>query len=825
MSINNRRVLTLCQKLNPYNNLLYLRKQKDIIMKKLFKILGILILVIILGIVGLWGYLKSTGPKYSGTIDLDGITSPVIVYYDDYGIPHIYAQNAEDAYHALGYAHAQDRLFQMEMIRRLMSGRLAEILGDKLLNNDRIFLNLRLREAARKSAEKWFSNENDPVVKEAKAYLDGINDFVDHGKMPIEFRLLKIPKRHFEPVDIYTTIEYLTLGFSAGLDEEPIMSKIYQELGPAYLEGWDLGTDTLFGNVAELAQNEDLSFFSPIEALNEVGLPLWEGSNSWVLAPKRTESGKVIFANDTHIGFSQPSVWYEAHLEYPGFSFYGNYLAGVPFGVIGHTREHAWGLTIFPVDNMDLYQEKLNPENPNQVWEDDHWQDLNYAIEIIPVKGKDGMYNDTMKIPITRHGPVIKDARPYIKNEINHPISLQWTALKIETQFLHAARAFAHGKSMDDMRKAAHFVDILGLNVMYGDAKGNIAKWSAGRIPIRPDHVNSKLILDGASGKDEWLGYYDFTQNPQTENPEIGYVVSSNDAPPMVNGHFYNGYYPAQGRIGRVVKRLAEKDKWNIEALKSIQMDHQSDVHAKIAKVILGEVPEMGDNVVLKVLKGWDGVYGVGDNAPVVFTKLVYEIMEEGMKDELGEAAFNSLRSTYLFKNNYQWIIPNAHSPWWDNIHTKEKKETRKDIFAKAINRTEKELKAQLGENPADWKWGKVHTLTHIHPIGRDETMNKIFHFNVGPFPVESTDGVPDKLAFVPNGDGKYPVISGPALRILLDFADVEHSISINPTGESGSIYSSHYNDQAQMYVDGKYRLQMMNKSKIQENGKSLTIK
>ena len=619
-------------------------------MKKLFKILGVLILVIVLAFVGLWFYLKSTGPKYSGVVDLEGIVAPVDIHFDDYGIPHIYAENAKDAYHALGYVHAQDRLFQMEMIRRLVSGRLSELLGEKTLKSDRAFLNLRLRATAQKAAAKWFANEDDPMVQEAKAYLAGINDFIDHGKMPIEFRLLKIPMTHFEPVDIYTTINYMTLGFTAGLDEEPIVTKIYKKLGPEYLKNWNIGNAALLDSTPSLSQNEDLSFFSPIEALDEIGMPLWEGSNAWVVSAKLSKSGKVLFANDTHIGFSQPSVWYEAHLEYPGFSFYGNYLAGVPFGIVGHTREFAWGLTIFPMDNMDIYQEKLNPENANEVWENDHWQKMKIVEEIIPVKGDDGMYNDTLHIPFTRHGPVVHEAKEYIANEINAPVSLKWGALEMETMFLQGARSFAMAKNLNDIRAAAGMVDILGLNIMYGDIHGNIAKWSAGKIPIRPKHVNSKLILDGASGKDEWLGYYDFSDNPKIENPEIGYVASSNEAPHLVDGRFYAGYYPAQGRIGRVQKLLAGKEKWSLEEFKSIHLDDVSDVHLSIVDAILKASPEKSDNVVLKVLKDWDGSNGIGDYAPVVFTKLIFRIMEEATKDELGEAAFDSFRATYFFK-------------------------------------------------------------------------------------------------------------------------------------------------------------------------------
>ncbi len=792
-------------------------------MKRIFKILGILIVLILFVALGLWFYLKSTAPKYKGTIDLADITAPVEVSFDGYGIPHIYAKNAKDAFHALGYVHAQDRLFQMEMIRRLVSGQLSELVGPNALKTDKLFLNLRLRDAAQRAADKWFSNTNDPVVIEANAYLQGINDFIDQGKMPIEFRLLKIPKRHFKPVDIYLTLEYMTLGFTAALKEEPVLTKIYQELGADYIKNWDTGTSNMFQDSVTLSQIEDLSFFAPMEALEEMAMPLWEGSNGWVLSPKRSKSGKVLFANDTHIGFSQPSVWYEAHMEYPGFSFYGNYLAGVPFPIIGHSREIAYGLTIFPMDNMDLYKEKINPENPLQVWENDHWATIKTVQEIINIKGDDGIYQDTFWVNITRHGPIIKEANDYVANEVKVPVSLKWGALEFETRFLHCSRNFTHATTMEEAKTVASELDILGLNVLYGDATGNIAKWSTGKIPIRPAHVNSKLILDGASGKDEWLGYYDFSKNPKVENPEIGFVASSNEAPPVINGTFITGYYPAEGRKPRLLKRLAEKEKWSLEAFKTIQLDNQSDVHKSIAQAIIKAVPEKEDNVILKILKDWDGSYQLEDAAPTVFTKLAFEIMETSMIDELGQASFDALSGVYLFKNNYQWMIPDAQSPWWDDVRTKDIKESQKDIFAQAIDRTEKELKTQFGDNPRDWKWRKVHQVTHIHPIGRKPSMAK--YFNVGPFPIAGSNGTLNKLGFTPNSTGKYEVLNGPALRILLDFADVEHSESINPTGQSGNVFSPHYQDQAQKYVDGVYRKQLMNPIEIRANGSKLTIK
>jgi len=794
---------------------------------KWFKITLACLLTLLLALfLGGWIFLKKSAPQYEGQLDLGGLSEKVDVYFDDYGIPHIYAGAATDAYYALGYLHAQERLFQMEMIRRLSTGRMAEILGPELIEVDQFFRTLGIRQIAEKSAQKYFSDSNPDFIKESRAYLAGINEYLEYGKTPIEFRMLGIPKEKFHPEDIYTTFGYMALGFTLALTEEPLMTKIRDSLGLDYIRDIWLHAagqaDSLLYEKSKLPVKNNLESFSVKNIFNELGMPIWHGSNSWVIAPSKSSSGKVIFANDTHIKFSQPSVWYEAHLEYPGFSFYGNYLAGVPFGVIGHNRSVTWGLTIYPIDNLDLYREKAKPENPDELWENDHWAPVKTRSEIIKVKGGE---DEVFEVKNSRHGPILNEVVKELE-QLEDPISLSWVMIKEPTKMLQACYQLNHATGIDDARQAASLVDILGLNLMYGDINGNIAWWAGGKIPIRPEHQHSKFILDGASGKDEILGYYDFSQNPQTENPASGFVASANHEPKKIQLRAYQGYYLPANRIKRIREILNNKKLFSVEDMKAIQLDVKSDTNLALAQLISKELKSIAKEEshinLLSLLENWDGQYTLKSNGAVLFTKVLYHILEKGLADELNESDFNNLILTFTFKKSTPGLFNNAKSSWWDNSSTPGQKESRRDIFWAAFEQSAAELTKQLGKDPELWKWENVHTLTHIHPIGMKAPFDKIF--NVGPYPVPGANGVPNKMEYENNGSGNYEVLSGPAIRIILDFADLENSISINPTGQSGNLMSPHYKDQAEMYAKGIYRKQMMNRDEIVGTCKKLEL-
>lgn len=784
-------------------------------------LLGLVILVLTAGI-ALYVYLQTTKPNYSGQLEIVGLKQPVEVFYDEYGVPHIYAQNENDAYLALGYVHAQDRLFQMEMIRRAASGRLSEVLGKDLLKVDKLFRTLGINVFAKAHAEKFLSTDTSGFQRAALAYQQGINEFIRVGKTPLEFSIMGIPKTKFEPQDIYLAVGFMSFGFAEGLRADPVLEKIRVELGEEYLK--DLAVQTPpnavriknFDGEGKIKSSDSLISFLN-NALDKIPVPLWQGSNGWAVAGNRTVSGMPILSNDTHIGYSQPAVWYEAHLEYPGYRFYGHHIAGIPFGLLGQNHFAGWGLTMFENDDTDFFYEETNDNG--QVKYKGEWVDLQFRKEVIKVKD-DVDYE--LILPVTPHGTMISSIIDF--TEELKPASLWWL-LNHETNYaLQAAYQLNHSQNFNDVEKAASLFSSPGLNLMYADAHGNIAWWAVAKLPIRPAHVISKFFLDGASGNDEYLGYYNFSKNPHSVNPPWGYVYSANNQPDTVDGVLYPGYYYPRSRAGRIEELIQPDKKWTMDDMKTTILDVTSHMHADIANqlaVILKGINKPEYNELVTQLENWKGVHEGELTAPSIYYNLLSQTMRLAMADEISQEAFESLAATSVLKNSYEHFIANEKSPWWD-IKSTEAKETRAQIVDQAAAKTIELLTAICGKNPADWQWQKIHTLTHKHALDAVKPLRSFF--NVGPFEVPGGSEVINNLHFGLDTTGYYPVDGGPALRKITDFANLENGETVSPSGQSGNVMSKHYSDQAEMFATGKFRKMLMNKEVIQAGKRKLTL-
>lgn len=787
-------------------------------MKILKRILIVLIALIVLVVVSGYFYLKSTAPDYSGNATLEGLKAEVEVLYDNYGVPHIYAQNEEDAYYALGYVHAQDRLFQMEMLRRAAGGRLSEILGEDLIKVDKLFRTLGINQFAKEHAKKFLSTDTAAFQKTALAYQKGINQYIKTGKTPLEFTIIGIPMEEFTPEDIYLAVGFMSFGFAEGLRADPVLEKIKREYGEAYLADFAIETPAdaeKIRNFKGIIKNShgDSLIASLHEALNKIPVPLWSGSNGWVVSGTRTESGLPILENDTHIGFGQPAVWYEAHIEYPGKSFYGHHIAGIPFGLLGNNRYSGWGLTMFENDDADFFLETVNPENANQVKFKDQWEDLSVRKEIINVKGKPDV---ELEVRSSRHGALVNGIVDNTPDD--QAVALSWILTKEANLALQAAWLLNHGQRFRDAEKGASTFSAPGLNVMYGDVDGNIAWWACAKLPVRPKHVRTKLFLDGASGNDEYLGYYDFSKNPQSINPPWGYVYSANNQPDSVDGVLYPGYYYPKARAGRIVEYLNKEKKWKPDDMKEINLDVVSISAPEVAKEIAAVLAALNKpefSAMIELLESWNGDHKKADTAPSVYYNMLSQIYYMSMKDEIGAEALQSILATSVPKNSVNIFIKNDQSPWWDDVRTKDQEETRAMIFEKAALKTLSLLKETCGENPEDWVWGKIHTLKHNHPLGAVKLLDKFF--SVGPFEVDGGNEVLNNLHFDLDTTGYFHVNGGPALRKIMDFSSIENGETVSPTGQSGNVMSPFYSDQAEMYATGKFRKMLMNRAEIEK--------
>ena len=786
-------------------------------MKIIKRILIYIAALLVLVIIGVYVFLLTTKPTYSGELKLDGLKEEVEVLYDDYGVPHIYAQNEEDAYFALGYVHAQDRLFQMEMLKRAASGRLSEILGPDLLKVDKLFRTLGIHQFAKEHAQKFLTSDTAAFQKDALAYQKGINQFIKTGKTPLEFTIIGIQKEEFKPEDIYLAVGFMSFGFAEGLRADPVLQKIKTEYGNEYLKDLAIQTPT----DAELIKNYDVMneilmdnlITSINESISQLPVPLLQGSNGWVVAADKSTTGFPILANDTHIGFGQPAVWYEAHIEYPGYSFYGHHLAGIPFGLLGNNRFCGWGITMFENDDVDFFMETPNPENLKQVKFKDQWEELKSRNEIIHVKDKEDV---VLEVRSSRHGPIINGIIEHT-TEGSAPVAMSWLLTQVTNEALEAAYRLTHAGTFAEVQKAASLFSAPGLNIMYADTDKNIAWWAVAKLPIRPKHVVSKLFLDGASGNDEYLGFYDFSKNPHAINPPWGYVYSTNNQPDSVEGILYPGYYYPKARAGRVVEFLKQDRQWSPEDMKTINLDVMSVTHSEVAKEIASVLKTLNKaayNPIIQQLETWDGNHKSKDTAPSVYYNMLSQIMYATMSDEIGVAANKTILATSIPKNSYATFLKNDTSPWWDDVRTKESKETRAVIFEKSAVKTLELLAKTCGSKPEQWIWGKIHTLTHAHPLAAVKPLDRFF--NVGPYSVDGGSEVLNNLSFSLDTTGYFPVTSGPALRKVTDFSNIESGETVSPSGQSGNVMSPYYDDQGEMFATGKSRKMLMNRKEIE---------
>ena len=752
---------------------------------------------------GIYGYIDSKQPQRDGELPLSALQAPVKVDYDERGVPHIQAQNEADMYRTLGYVHAQDRLFQMEILRRLARGELAEILGSKLVDTDRLFRTLGIREHADRYAAKM--DMNAPSSQALLAYLDGVNQYQANHPAPLEFDVLGIEKRPFTTADTLSVAGYMAYSFAAAFRTEPVLTHVRDQLGADYLKVFDLDwhPQGVVKPTLAAADWQDLNAIGALSlaALAEAGLPQFEGSNAWAVAGSRTASGKPLLAGDPHIRFAVPSVWYEANLSYPGFSLYGHHQALNPVASLGHNREFAWSITMFQNDDLDLIAEKTNPDNPNQVWYRGEWVELQSRTEQITVKDAEPVSLTLRRSP---HGPIINSALGETAGST--PIAMWWAFLQTENPILDGFYQLNRANTLDAARSAVENIEAPGLNIVWANATGDIGWWAAAKLPRRPAGVNPSFILDGASGEAEKDGYFPFSANPQEENPARGYIVSANYQPVSPTGMAIPGYYNLADRGQRLNERLSDNSvKWDVNNSQALQLEpgtgYPQRLLAPLAADLRAAAGDADEHALVEQLLSWDGQHTLDATAATLFNQLVYQLTFEAMADELSEAFFANLLQTRVLDSALPRLAGDANSPWWDKRGS-DAIETRADTIKAAWHASLAHLRSTLGADSAKWSWGNVHTLIHSHPLGQQKPLDTLF--NVGPFAAPGGHETPNNLS-QPIGPAPWSVVYGPSTRRLIDLADAGSALGINPVGQSGVLFDAHYKDQADGYIRGEY--------------------
>lgn len=841
----------------------------------LFGLVGVLALILLVSRV----YLKSLHPQYEGQIALGELKQPVSVIRDDAGVPHIEAKNQADAYTALGFVVAQDRLFQMELQRRLAAGRLAEVLGPKLVKVDKMARLLLFR----RTAAKYLSQPEkmDPAALSAlDHYIKGVNIFIARGKLPVEFKILRdlagnpdYEMKPFNRVDMLSIVGYMAYSFADGIKTDSlrtifskqIPSINIKDLFPDYAREKPetiiphkpkatpvaqaekspeaTGGTSLAWN--ERSRKELWSFYQQAEeALDMLG-PL-HGSNSWVLGPRRTRSGKAILANDPHIRHSTPGTWMEIHLKYPGYENYGYHMPLLPFPLIAHNRIKGWALTMLENDDLDLYAETLDdPATPTKVKYKGKWVPLVTHSEVIKVRGGKDI---PLEIRVTPHGPIVTDLVAHYKGK---PLAAWWAYHHGDNRPLTALYKLGLARDWREFQEACALVAAPGLNISYADARGNIGWVATAHLPLRPKGVSGRRIMPGDNGKFDIEGFLPPEKNPRLFNPPSGMIITANNKPLVgpVDPYYLprlTGYWRPSDRARRIRELLRRQPRWDLESLKKVQ----TDVYLKGAERMVAELvkifefdPYLLDQlshkeyVAYEVMKGWDYRYGLKSAGASVFHFFVYNLLAEILLDDLGGkvdtewirgdlekeqnkqawARFQTYATNYQHWNFIKYFVRKRNHFLWDNVLTKEV-ETRGTIVLRAWRTTIAGLSKKLGSNPRSWHWSKTHQIEYTFmPYGMKAPLD--LFYKDGPLPAPGTMAVINNMK-ANFGKGEYKVRTVPSVRRLVDFGNLEEAFTILPGGNSGVPGTPFYDDQRKDYLAGRYRTIAFTPSQIQDRGK-----
>lgn len=783
-------------------------------------ILGIFVglVIVVTGGGYLWFHqtLKKALPQTMGQIDFPGLTEKVQILRDTYGVPHIYAKNEPDLLFALGYTVAQDRFWQMEFYRRLGHGRLSEVLGKDFVQVDRYF---RLLTAAGLNGEL---PENLSFFFES--FADGVNAYLEShlDRLPIEFRLLGYAPEPWEVDDYLAILKVVNWGLSSGWGVDLTAAEMLERVGEEKLREafppWP-GDGPLVIPEETRSLSKLLNPVSKtirlVRSLIPISAPA--ASNSWVVSGKRSVTGKPILANDTHLQLNNPSLWWEVHLVCPTINVSGFVLLGLPGVSIGHNLSTAWGITNVMVDDVDFFIEKINPENPRQYWYKDHWEDMRVIEEIIPVKGQEPVETEIL---ITRHGPIVNEEKQGSKDKA---ISARWAFTEAQ-QSAMASYLLLKAEDFRDVKRALRYWEMPGQNFVFADTKGNIGYWCSAAIPMRSGG-DGLLPVPGWTGEYEWEGYVPFVNRPHLLNPEEGSIATANNkiigaSYPYVISH----YWEPMDRITRIRQLLTAKARVSIEDVKRMHQDNYCVLAAEMTPYIIDVLKRrFSDENAEKaadILSGWDFVMEEDSVGACLFAVTFRMLMENVFKDELGKELFeNYVRMVSFPPRAIRMMFRKGSSPWFDNVNTPEA-ETLEDLMVTSLSQAFDELKDTIGGEMDRWIWGRIHTLTFEHVLGKRKLLDLIF--NLGPFPVAGDNLTINKKQYP--YDKPYSVNHGVSQRMIVDFSNMHESLHVLPTGESGHLKSPHYKDQIELYLGGRYHIAWTNRDDVEKNSEAILI-
>ncbi|MBI4595137.1 MAG: penicillin acylase family protein [Candidatus Tectomicrobia bacterium] len=789
--------------------------------KLILSIIVALLVLFVIGISSSYYYLfKRVEPQISGNSYIKGITAPVRVLFDPYGIPHVYAENRQDLYFAQGFLHARERLWQMEVNRLLGQGRMAEVVGEKALELDYFYRLLGLMKAARKS----FASLDADIQEDLQAYSAGVNEFIttNPGRLPVEFTLTGHRPELWHPSDSILIILTTAWILSQNYEEELLSARLILKLGAekarqfiAPYEAKVTGENT--GDTKEEKIPEELKMawrhMAPLISGNKELKKLFAykpqplASNNWVVSGKKSSSGKPIIANDPHLPITLPSFWYEMHLVSPGMNVIGASGAGVPFIIIGHNEHVAWTYTNAMTDNVDLYLIKVDPEHPERYLYDGKWHLIDK--EEIHMKAKGGKHPFRKKAYYTLHGPIVSKMVSIDKSQ--YLVAMVWSGFDVNAD-VSAFAKLNRAKGENEIKEAAQDFGVLSQNLLYADSSGHIGWQLTGKIPFRVKG-NGKYPVPGWESEYLWSGYLPFNSLPHLENPVEEFLATANNK--VVDDsypHIISNTWVAPYRVLRISQLLSEKKQLSKDDFQSIQ----GDAYSLSAKEL---VSQLGDfelenprySGALQELRSWDYTLKAESTAALLYELIAWRIRENQLSRALGELKEAYLGSLLALSFPSVEMLKQLKG---DNLAE------WKNLIERSINEALEALDERLGKAKTNWNWGALHRVDFIHPLGQVKPLNWIL--NLGSFGLGGDENT--IMAGVYSFTNPFKVTVTPSYRIITDLSDFGQAISMNTTGQSGHPFSRHYRDMVRSWLEVKYHPLWFYKEDVEKNAQSRLI-
>ena len=759
----------------------------------------LLAVVLLAGVIAVPALRKSGLPELNGEKSLSALTAEVKVIRDERGVPHIYASNEHDLYFMTGYITAQERLWQMDMVRHATQGRLSELFKRDMFETDIFLRALGMQEKSRMVLEK----EDPEILATLQAYADGVNAWITGcgKKLPPEFRILGYEPEPWTMVDITNIIGFIGWDLaSSNLSNEISNYKLGMKLGAEkaaeLIADWNLVDEVVFPDfrLDDKLTDKALKAVSSMEKLEELGIVTLSGSNNWAVSGSRSETGKPILSNDMHLGFNVPGFWLQVHQVIPGkLNVTGVLFPGEPFIIAGHNDRIAWGMTNLGVDDIDLFVETVDSTGNNYLYNGEWlpFRDVEHTLKMTDDSSQ------TRVLRYTHHGPVISG----MQNIDDVVLSMCWSGYDYSDE-IKAVYLLNRAGNWDEFRTALSHFKSISQNFAYADVDGNIGLNTGGGVPVRKG--TGLLPRRGDTDEYEWKGYVPFELLPSSFNPEEGFISSANQRtvdssyPFFISGEFSMPY-----RIMRIREMAGEKQVLGIEDFKRMITDNHSAYAKMLTPVILKGAEALSDpgeteRKAIEELRGWNYAMDASLVAPTLFEFIRMEMAYQLLGDELDElygAALGRQHDFYLYR-----LMKEGPDGWVDNVNTPEE-ESLETIIARSISAALDTLTARYGEYGEQWQWGRIHTITLEHPMGGVKILDRVLKLNSDTYGVGGSYHTVEPYAFRDN----FKAHHGASERHIFNTADWDESLTVIPTGTSGIPGSPFYLSQTETYINNGF--------------------